>query len=123
MAWQSCLDQIDDGCTGLKASILVARILLWLIPALAAGAALLASMVWIPGIPGDPKAPYAEGWWLGLLALLGYLAAYGFFLIVWLAGRVMKLAPITSLAHGFIWIALGIALVTQYLAWEKMLAS
>lgn len=76
------------------------------IPALAAAAALFAWPFWTLGIPGDPNAPYARGWFLGYLAIgiypwvyLGWLAVFG----------IVRLTRwrIAAFLHGVIWLCLA----------------
>lgn len=97
--------------------------MLWLIPALAALAALLALVPWLFGIPGDPDAPYAQGWGLGLFALFGYLGAYAVAIVLWLVAHFFQLPVLATFTHGFIWVALVVAGVVQLWAWRLILAT
>lgn len=99
----------------------VSRLVIWMIPAIGAVVAVLAIVPWGLGIPGTSDAAYADGWWRGVAAILGYLSAYGVACILWIVAKVFRLPPLATLAHLLVWIALLIAAATLYIAFRMML--
>lgn len=93
------------------------------IPALIALLCVAAIAPWILGIPGTPDAPYARGWYLGLLSLFGYLLAYGVVAVLLLA-RSVGLLPIKErYLHIAAWVAVCAFVAGQTVAWSLMLLS
>jgi len=108
------IQRLTASLTPLVATL--ARTLNWLVPAVGALAAVLAIVPWGLGIPGHADATYADGWWRGALAILGYLTVYGLACILWLAARIVRLPVLATLGHVLAWGAFCVAAATLYIA-------
>lgn len=82
------------------------------VPFIVAATAAVLYPFWVLGIPGTSTAEYAQGRFLGLVAISLYVPAYGIGVVGLLFARLMNW-PIGGPLHGLVWPCTAIFLVAM----------